>query len=311
MDFGKLSSLDNINLSLPPDHVDTTRVLQSANKQAPIVYIGAPIWADKGFVGKLYPKGTKETDFLNEYGKQFNAIELNATHYRIPSLTQIARWKEDVPVDFKFFPKVPQVISHASNINSKEDLLRLFNSVVFSLKENLGAVFLQLPPYFKPNRFNELENFVAAFPKEIPLFVELRNEAWFQQTKLTAEVFNMLESYDTGSVITDVAGRRDVLHNRLTVPKAFIRFTGNDLHPTDFKRIDEWVARIHQWLQLGLHELYFFVHTPEKHFTAEMADYFIEQLNKRLTNPLPRIKFYNQETVSEKPSAAIPKTLFD
>lgn len=311
MDFGKLSSLDNIDLSLPPDHADTARVLQSATRQTPKIFIGAPIWADKGFVGKLYPKGTKETDFLSEYGKQFNAIELNATHYRIPSLTQIARWKEDVPIDFKFFPKIPQVISHAANINSKEDVLRLFNSVVLNFKDNLGAVFLQLPPYFKPNRFSELENFVAAFPKEISLFVELRNEAWFQNARLTTEVFNMLESYDTGSVITDVAGRRDVLHNRLTVPKAFIRFTGNDLHPTDFKRLDEWVARIHQWLQLGLHELYFFVHTPEKHFTAEMADYFVEQLNMQLAAPLPRIKFFNQETASEKSSKFMHNTLFD
>jgi hypothetical protein len=107
MDFGKLPSLDNIDFTLPQDHADTARVLQQATKIQPKIFIGCPVWADKGFVGKLYPKGTRETDFLSEYGRQFNAIELNATHYRIPSLTQVAKWKADVPKDFKFFPKVP------------------------------------------------------------------------------------------------------------------------------------------------------------------------------------------------------------
>ncbi len=310
MDFGKLPSLDNIDFTLPQDHADTARVLRQANKIQPQIFIGCPVWADKGFVGKLYPKGTRETDFLNEYGKQFNAIELNATHYRIPSLTQVAKWKANVPKDFKFFPKVPQLISHAGNINTKDDLLQMFNSAIWEFRENLGAVFLQLPPYFKPNRFKELEEFVAGYSKDIPLFVELRNEAWFQNKKITAEVFNMLESYGTGSVITDVAGRRDVLHNRLTLPKAFIRFTGNDLHATDFKRMDEWLHRIEQWLTNGLQELYFFLHTPEKHHTAEMSDYFIERINKFSAQPLQRIKFYNQENT---PETAIKKTstLFD
>jgi uncharacterized protein YecE (DUF72 family) len=309
MDFGKLPSLDNIDISLPADHEDTKRVLAEATKQKTKTYIGCPVWADKGFVGKLYPKGTKETDFLNEYGKQFNAIELNATHYRIPSLTQIAKWKADVPNTFKFFPKVPQLISHAGNINTKEDLLQIFNSAIWEMKENLGAVFLQLPPYFKPNRFKELEEFVARYPKEIPLFVELRNEAWFQHKNITTEVFNMLESYGTGSVITDVAGRRDVLHNRLTLPKAFIRFTGNDLHPTDFTRLNEWLKRIEQWQQMGLQELYFFLHTPEKHLTAELANYYIEHYNQFSLEKIPAIKLYTTETA--EPIKIVGNTLFD
>ena len=309
MDFGKLPSLDNIDISLPADHKDTKRVLGEATKQKTKTYIGCPVWADKGFVGKLYPKGTRETDFLNEYGKQFNAIELNATHYRIPSLTQIAKWKADVPNTFKFFPKVPQLISHAGNINTKEDLLQIFNSAIWEMKENLGAVFLQLPPYFKPNRFKELEEFVARYPKEIPLFVELRNEAWFQHKNITTEVFNMLESYGTGSVITDVAGRRDVLHNRLTLPKAFIRFTGNDLHPTDFSRLNEWLKRIEQWQQMGLQELYFFLHTPEKHLTAELANYYIEHYNQFSLEKISAIKLYTTETA--EPIKIVGNTLFD
>jgi uncharacterized protein YecE (DUF72 family) len=119
----------------------------------------------------------------------------------------------------------------------------------------------------------------------------------------------MLESYGTGSVITDVAGRRDVLHNRLTLPKAFIRFTGNDLHPTDFTRLNEWLKRIEQWQQMGLQELYFFLHTPEKHLTAELANYFIEHYNQFSLEKIPAIKLYTTETT--EPTKIAGNTLFD
>jgi uncharacterized protein YecE (DUF72 family) len=81
-------------------------------------------------------------------------------------------------------------------------------------------------------------------------------------------------------VLTDVAGRRDVLHMRLTSPSAMIRFVGNSLHPTDYTRIDDWVERLKMWFDSGLKQLYFFVHEPDNITSPELATYFINQLNK-------------------------------
>lgn len=36
------------------------------------------------------------------------------------------------------------------------------------------------------------------------------------------------------------AGRRDVAHMNITVPKTMIHFVANDLHETDYKRLDDW-----------------------------------------------------------------------
>jgi uncharacterized protein YecE (DUF72 family) len=286
--------------------------LQQHHASTPLqVYLGCPVWADKGFVGKLYPPNTREADFLNEYAKQFNTIELNATHYRIPSLTQIAKWRENVPKTFKFFPKVPQLISHANNINAQAELLHLFNTTMLALEENLGGVFLQLPPYFKPNRIKELELFCLHYPKQIPLFVELRHESWFQPSALNQQCFDMLESYNIGTVITDVAGRRDVLHMRLTTSQAFIRFIGNDLHPTDFTRITDWLHKIALWKQQGLQQLFFFLHAPQQHHATEMAQYTINQIQTIINITLPPITLYNQQNQAPSPLPVIPKTLFD
>lgn len=79
--------------------------------------------------------------------------------------------------------------------------------------------------------------------------------------------------------MTDVAGRRDVLHQRLTSRTALIRFVANDLHATDLKRMDDWVTRLAEWINSGLERLYFFIHTPDKSFTPELATYFIKHLN--------------------------------
>ena len=43
----------------------------------------------------------------------------------------------------------------------------------------------------------------------------------------------------------------------LTTPKTFIRFVGAN-HPTDYIRIDQWVARLQLWKKQGIEEVNFF-----------------------------------------------------
>ena len=81
-------------------------------------------------------------------------------------------------------------------------------------------------------------------------------------------------------MITDVAGRRDVLHQRLTTNTVLIRFVGNNLHPTDYERIDDWVFKIKEWIDRGLSNVYFFTHEPDNILAPELAFYLFEQIQK-------------------------------
>jgi uncharacterized protein YecE (DUF72 family) len=56
---------------------------------------------------------------------------------------------------------------------------------------------------------------------------------------------------------------------------------GNGLHPTDFQRIDDWIDRIAQWLDSGLHTLYFFIHQHDELHSPQLAKYMIDKLNKK------------------------------
>ncbi|WP_373330873.1 DUF72 domain-containing protein [Salmonirosea aquatica] len=67
-------------------------------------------------MGKIYPSNAKDKDFLYHYTRQFNTIELNMTHYQIPSDDTIDRWRDTAPEGFKYCPKWPQIISHDAQL---------------------------------------------------------------------------------------------------------------------------------------------------------------------------------------------------
>ncbi len=296
MEFGKLQNIEHVDFSLPKDAAGTTLFLShlepKVNKNE--IFIGCTGWNMKQWVGNIYPPKTKTADYLEQYAKQFNTIELNATHYKIPNVETIARWKDATPEHFKFCPKVPQMLSHSRDLGVSHAALSDFVNIVLSLKERLGCCFLQLPPYFDPSRLDYLERFLAALPFDFPMAVEVRNAKWFDDESHFERLFRLLEKYNCSSVMTDVAGRRDVLHQRLTTTTAMIRFVGNGLHTTDFSRIDAWIEKINIWQNSGIEKLYFFCHEPDNLLSPQLADYFITKM--RAANPnlsLKNLQFHN------------------
>ncbi|CAN5134718.1 hypothetical protein BH23BAC2_BH23BAC2_06970 [soil metagenome] len=91
----------------------------------------------------------------------------------------------------------------------------------------------------------------------------------------------IMEKFKITNVITDTAGRRDLLHMRLTTPTAFVRYTGAN-HATDYTRLDKWTLKAAEWSRLGLQNFYFFVHQNIEKESPFLAAYFIDKLNKKL-----------------------------
>jgi uncharacterized protein YecE (DUF72 family) len=127
-----------------------------------------------------------------------------------------------------------------------------------------------------------LDRFLEAFPDTVPLAVEVRHPSFFEPTPSADDYFQMLTDHRVSTVITDVAGRRDVCHMRLTARNVLIRFVGNGLHPTDYTRIQAWAGRIKQWTSAGLHSVYFFTHEPDNLLAPELAAYGVETFRKQM-----------------------------
>lgn len=286
MQFGHLppEELNTIDFSLIQSTAFTKKTLASAGKARNAgVYVGCAKWGRKEWVGKIYPLKTKETNFLDHYVNHFNSIELNATHYQVYPPSTISKWSAKAgTMDFKFCPKVPQAISHYTNLVTPQaqELTGKFLEGIVAFESHLGAVFLQLSDKFSPKTKNNLFQYIKSLPADIQLFVEVRHPDWFADKAIRKDLLETLQNTNTGLVITDTAGRRDCVHMELTVPKAFVRFVGNDLHTTDYARIDAWMPRLNEWLKSGLQELYFFMHQPDEAFSPELCNYVVEQMNK-------------------------------
>ena len=281
MDFGKIPHFAQVDFKLPDSHKITYDSLGGQPSNHFKIYLGAPVWANSNFKGKIYPEKTKPSDYLEYYSQNFQSIELNTTHYQIPSHDRVKSWLDKAQKDFKFCPKFPQSISHAAGDFSQ--LTSIIESFLKSLDffgDHLGISFIQFSEYFDFSSFSYLKSFIERFPKHIPLAIELRNPCWFQDQKLSNLLFECMQKYQISTVMSDVAGRRDVLHMKLTTKKAFIRFTGNSLHKSDFERLDEWSDQIQNWRDHGLEELYFFLHQPDESLCVELAEHIAPQLQE-------------------------------
>ncbi|MDX1943060.1 MAG: DUF72 domain-containing protein, partial [Saprospiraceae bacterium] len=161
MKFGKLPDISNVDFTLPADPPETKEFLKRhfRSHDKLHVYIGGTGWSMKEWVGTVYPAGIKSKDYLKYYTQQFNTIELNTTHYRIPTIETVEKWYAEATPDFKFCPKIPQTISHSANLGIGSGQIGLFCDAISHLKEKMGCCFMQLPPYFGENRIKVLEKF--------------------------------------------------------------------------------------------------------------------------------------------------------
>ncbi len=279
MIFGKVTDPENVDFNLPSDHPDTRKVLNPTKKEKPDlkVYVGCAKWNRTDLKG-FYPRGTK--DELVYYATQFNSIELNATFYNIPSVYQVETWRDKTPGDFKFFPKITNSISHYKRLTGVHELVEDYCLKISNFSSKLGMVFLQLHDNFSYKNIDRLNEFVTTFPAGIPLAVELRNNEWFNEEKISREIYSLLEENKVTNIIVDTAGRRDLLHMRLTTSSAFIRYVGAN-HSSDYTRLDDWVERVGEWIKSGLENLYFFVHQNIEKESPLLSAYFIQKLNEK------------------------------
>lgn len=270
MEFGKLANIRGVDWSIPPDDHKNPERFKSQN--APLkIHVGSPAWGEKLWIGKIYPKKTPSDQFLYHYSRNFNCIELNSSHYAIPSEEKTYGWLKQVPADFLFCPKVHKDISHSSFGMFDPKLLKDFLAFMQNLQGNLGPAFIQFHENFSYGDKAALFKFLEQWPSEFELTLELRHPSWFPDRKILPALGDYLHKRGIGLVITDVAGRRDVLHTSLTSSWTMVRLIGNDLDPSDESRLQDWSQRFIQWQSLGLKDIYLLLHQPDDILTIEYA----------------------------------------
>ncbi|MEZ4810971.1 MAG: DUF72 domain-containing protein [Allomuricauda sp.] len=280
MKFGKVDHPEHIDFTIPQDHPDTEVVLSKYKQEGETkVFVGCAKW-NRQDLKNFYPRGTK--DELQYYASQFNCIELNATFYRIFPPETYEKWYDKAPDGFMFFPKMTNEVSHLKRLNDKVyEVVDRYLEVTSLLKEKLGTIFLQMHNNFGPKNWDRVVQFVNYWPKEFPLAMEFRHTDWYNDEKVTQELYHLLEENNIANVLVDTAGRRDLMHMRLTNNEAFVRYVGAN-HASDYPRLDDWVERLLAWKTMGLRNTHFFVHQNLEVESPLLSAYFIQKLNKQL-----------------------------
>ena len=286
MKFGQVDNPETIDFTIPRDHPDTAKTLkvQAPQSDSLEIYVGCAKW-NKADLKNFYPRGTK--DELAYYSTQFNSIELNATFYRLFPAATFENWHATTPENFRFFPKLEQTISHFRRLNDVQEIVERNVANMSHLREKLVMPFLQLPDNFGPKQFDRVAAFVESWTYDAPLAMEFRHTGWYNDPAISSRLYDLLETHGVTNVLVDTAGRRDLMHMRLTTSTAFVRWVGANVPASDRSRLDEWVGRISKWKKAGLQKLFFFVHQNSEEESPALAAHFIERLNKKIGVALP------------------------
>ena len=143
------------------------------------ILIGTSGWSYRDWLGSFYAAGTRPEDYLRSYATSFATVEIDSTFYAVPKASVVEGWEEKSPADFIFSAKFPRDITHgASGLETGGDLTRLFLARMSLLKDKLGPLLLQFPPFFRAGRLEALRAFLEALPREFRYAVELRHAEW-------------------------------------------------------------------------------------------------------------------------------------
>jgi len=274
-------------------------------------HTGCAIWAYKGWVGNFLPKGTKPAGFLGEYARRLTAVEGNTTFYATPSATTVDRWREDTPSGFRFSPKLPRAVSHAGQLAPHHKQALAFTALMRDLGTRLGPLFLQLPPRYSPKLINDLRAFLAAWPRDLRLAVEVRHLDWFSEPA-HGELNALLARHDAARVIIDTRpirelpdaaigeGRVTVLMNQArerkpdvplklerTASFVMLRYIGHPRLNANATLLDEWADRLAGWIGEGA-TAYVFCHCPDETQSPLLCRDLHRRVSARVSiDPLP------------------------
>src|SRR5581483_8208888 len=173
----------------------------SAPPSAPNLFVGTSGWAYPTWKPAFYPAKLPARSFLNYYGSQLTAVEVNYTFRALPTNTQLENWQAAVPTCFRFSFKAPQRITHFARLRDCETLVQNFLGSLSPMRAgNLGPLLFQLPPNLHANR-ELLARFLdlpAFHHTHVQLTFEFRHNSWF-----TDEIFSLMREHNTALCVAE------------------------------------------------------------------------------------------------------------
>jgi uncharacterized protein YecE (DUF72 family) len=226
------------------------------------ILAGTSGFSYKEWKGGFYPEKLPQKDMLAFYASRLPAVEINNTFYRLPKVSVLEGWAEQVPEGFRFVLKASRRITHFKRLKEAGDENGYLVETATKLGNWLGPILYQLPPNMKKDR-ERLGGFLEILPNSIEATFEFRHPSWFDE-----EIYGALRSHNRALCIadTDEADPERVA----SADWGYLRLRRSSYSETDLK---EWLAFIRDQ---GWKETFVFFKHEDEGTGPRLARRFLE-----------------------------------
>ena len=236
------------------------------------IRVGISGWTYPPWRGNFYPKGLPQKHELAYASRRFNAIEVNGTFYSLQRPSSYQDWYKSTPPGFVFALKGGRYATHMRKLKEpRQALANYFASGVLALREKLGPILWQFPPFL---RFDEgrLRDFVELLPRDTVELARLAQEhdaflsgrAYLEvdakravrhaiefrhESFLTDRFVELLREHNVALVVADVASRFPTAED-VTADWVYVRLHGSrQLYVSGYspREIAAWAAKVRAW----------------------------------------------------------------
>ncbi|MCX8170831.1 MAG: DUF72 domain-containing protein [Candidatus Bathyarchaeota archaeon] len=146
-----------------------------------------------------------------------NAVELNASFYRFPSLNAIKSWR-DKGGALRWTVKANRLITHVFKFNDKAFKFWLRFMGLFETMDHLIDFYLfQIPPSIKASHAQKIERFFAKTDIGRRFALEVRDLSWFNEStvKWASNLGVTLVSVDSPDFPRDIFNANNIVYLRM------------------------------------------------------------------------------------------------
>lgn len=222
------------------------------------LYIGTSGWNYKAWKDTFF-QGVRQKEWLEHYTTRFNAVEVNATFYRLLQDNVLQGWLKRTPEGFCFAVKGSRYISHTKRLKDPLEAVRRQRDNLEPLRDRIGAVVWQMPGNLRKDT-ERLQRFLQALRSEWAWArhaFEFRDTSWFDE-----EVAGILGQHNMAVCISDAADWP--MWDAVTSDLVYVRLHGNrETYQSEYteEELGHWAERGRNWLSEGRTVHFYFDNT--------------------------------------------------
>jgi uncharacterized protein YecE (DUF72 family) len=240
----------------------------------PKVFIGTSGYIYPHWEGIFYPEDWPKSKKLEYYCQHFDTVELNNTFYRLPGEKAFESWYKRTPKNFIFAVKVSRFITHVKKLVDCKEVWGIFLKRVLILKEKLGPLLFQLPPFLKvdPEKLEEFGKMILKeSPKGLRFAFEFRNKSWCNE-----KIYQILKKFNFAWTVVDSPSWPKVY--QVTADFIYVRMHGSKIlfgSKYTKRELEDLAERIKKWKKKNL-DVYVYFNNDAEGFAIENAKELIK-----------------------------------